>query len=104
MTYPRRAGDVILLSLFFPLPGNSEVAETAATATFDRQSEPTSSSSCGVWFAESTIPGAGFGIFAGVDYSPGDQITPGDLVVPYLDLAWHNDAEDSDQLRFLWDE
>jgi hypothetical protein len=61
-------------------------------------------SACGVWFAESTIPGAGFGVFAGMDYKPGDQITPGDLVVPYLDMAWHNGVEDDDLLAFLWNE
>jgi hypothetical protein len=36
-----------------------------------------SSSSCGVYYAPSTIPGAGFGLFAGINYDEGDEVTPG---------------------------
>ena len=43
-------------------------------------------------------------MFAGVDYEPGDEVTPGDLVVPYLDMPWHNGADEDDQLGFLWNE
>ena len=76
--------------------------------------QPTASSSskfvameespCGVYFAPSTIPGAGFGMFAGVDYTRGDEVTPGDLVVPYVDMPWHNGVAMDDELGFLWNE
>lgn len=61
-------------------------------------------SPCGVYFAPSTIPGAGFGMFAGIDFDEGDEVTPGDLVVPYHDMPWHNGVEEDDQLGFLWNE
>ena len=61
-------------------------------------------SPCGIYFAPSTIPGAGFGMFAGIDFDVGDQVTPGDLVVPYHDMPWHNGVEEDDQLGFLWNE
>jgi hypothetical protein len=78
----------------------------SATADEHKEDDTTtiSTTTCGVWLAESTIPGAGLGMFAGIDYNPGDQITPGDLVVPYVDLAWHTDVEDEDVLGFLWNE
>lgn len=62
------------------------------------------SSPCGVWFAESTIPGAGFGMYAGVDYDADDEVTPGDLVVPYMDMPWHNGVVEDEEMGFLWNE
>ena len=61
-------------------------------------------SQCGVYFAPSTIPGAGFGMFAGVDFDSGEVVTPGDLVVPYVDMPWHNGVFEDDELGFLWNE
>lgn len=43
-------------------------------------------------------------MFAGVDYAEGDQVTPGDLVVPYVDMPWHNGVHTDDELGFLWNE
>lgn len=46
---------------------------------------------CGIYLAESTIPGAGLGMFAGNhDYKKEDILTSGDLVVPLFELPWHN--------------
>mmetsp|Transcript_9726 Transcript_9726/g.20143 ORF Transcript_9726/g.20143 Transcript_9726/m.20143 type:complete len:615 (-) Transcript_9726:1845-3689(-) len=59
---------------------------------------------CGVYFAPSTIPGAGFGMFAGIDYKEGEAITPGDLVVPYSDFAFHNGVDSNRDLPFIWNE
>jgi hypothetical protein len=44
---------------------------------------------CGIYIAPSTIPHAGYGMFAGKDYHPLDYVTPGDLAVPVVDLEWH---------------
>ena len=43
-------------------------------------------------------------MYAGVDYNEDDYVTPGDLVVPYLDMPWHNGVVEDDELRFLWSE
>ena len=51
-----------------------------------------------------SLSGAGFGIFAGVAFDPGEEVTPGDLVVPYLDMPWHNGVFEDDELGFLWNE
>jgi hypothetical protein len=46
---------------------------------------------CGVYLAESTIPGAGLGMYAGNrEYKYEDTITEGDLMVPIFELDWHN--------------
>jgi hypothetical protein len=113
-----------------------------------RATDESSSSACGVYYAPSTIPGAGFGLFAGIDFDEGEEVTPGgtsvltnekppwwsplhlhrqqahcasrltnyysfffdnnnndtDLVVPYVDMEWHNQGVDADSMKFLWNE
>lgn len=56
---------------------------------------------CGVYFAPSTIPGAGMGTFAGRSFRAGDEVTPGDAVVPLRDMAWHHGGNDHTD-TFLW--
>ena len=41
---------------------------------------------CGLYFAKSTIPGAGYGMFAGRDYRRKEFVTPGDISVPAVEL------------------
>ena len=60
-----------------------------------------SSHSCGVYLAESTIPDAGLGMFAGNDYAKGDQVTAGDVVIPLIEVEWNNDFDPD--LTFIWD-
>ena len=58
---------------------------------------------CGVWSAKSTIPGAGFGMFAGKDFSKGEELLPsGDLVIPLVDMEIHH--ANAANYVFLWDE
>ena len=58
---------------------------------------------CGVWSAKSTIPGAGFGMFAGKDFGKGEELlTSGDLVIPIVDVEIHH-ANTADYV-FLWDD
>jgi hypothetical protein len=54
---------------------------------------PDFGSTCGVYYAASTIPGAGYGLFAGKDFEINDWIMPGDLVVPIVEINWHNGHE-----------
>lgn len=56
---------------------------------------------CRVYLAPSTIPGAGLGTFAGKNFQKGDEVTPGDAVVPLRDINWHNGGEDHVN-TFLW--
>lgn len=37
-------------------------------------------------------------------YSYFDDDDDTDLVVPYVDMEWHNDAVDADEMQFLWNE
>jgi len=51
------------------------------------------SSNCGVYLAQSTIPHAGLGMYAGKDYLPKQQVTGGDIVIPIIEIEWHNGHE-----------
>ena len=56
---------------------------------------------CGIYFAKSTIPGAGLGMFAGKFFAKNSPLMPqGDLVVPIVDILTHNTGS----WNFLWDE
>jgi hypothetical protein len=60
-------------------------------------------SQCGIYFAKSTIPGAGLGMFAGKSFKKDDLLLPtGDVVLPVVDIVLHN-GKDEDW-HFLWDE
>ena len=55
--------------------------------------------------APSTIPGAGLGVFAGIDFDPGDVVLYGDIAVPIEELAFHSGSEyleDDVQDFFIW--
>lgn len=55
---------------------------------------------CGVWLAKSTIPSAGYGMFAGKDFAKDEDLVPsGDVVIPVVDINIHHEG-----IRFLWDE
>jgi len=55
---------------------------------------------CGIWFAKSTIPGAGLGVFAGRDFAKGQELlASGDIVTPIVDLLMHHPENEND---FLW--
>jgi hypothetical protein len=52
-----------------------------------------SSSSCGVYLAESTIPHAGLGMYAGKDFEEKEEITAGDIIIPLIEIDWNNGHE-----------
>jgi hypothetical protein len=56
-------------------------------------SSSSSSSSCGVYLAESTIPHAGLGMYAGKDFEEDEAITPGDIIIPLIEIEWNNGHE-----------
>lgn len=47
---------------------------------------------CGIYMAPSTIPGAGLGMFTGIDRREGDIVGDGDLLLPIVDVWWHLQA------------
>ena len=65
---------------------DSSCRATTATAT---------TATCGLYLAESTIPGAGLGIFTGVEKWPGDAVGYGDVCIPMVDMYWHNPNNDA---------
>ena len=80
---------------------------TSSDSTLPLSDESHSSKSvqddtCGVWFAKSTIPGAGLGMFAGRDFQQGQELlASGDVVTPIIDIKIHqlNTID-----NFLWHE
>ena len=84
---------------------------TTSSESEESSSEDTSSpKQCRLYLAPSTIPGAGYGIFAGSEgFNVGDMVSYGDIVVP---LTWISDSIHSiydyysEELltNFLWDE
>jgi hypothetical protein len=64
---------------------------------------PTPPSLCGIYLANSTIPGAGLGMFAGhYDYAAGDLLGDSDLVIPSFEVKWNNHY--NEDYSFLWEE
>jgi hypothetical protein len=55
---------------------------------------------CGIYLAPSSIPGAGFGMYAGKAYDKGELVSDSDLMLPVYEMDWHNGHED---YSFLWD-
>ena len=46
--------------------------------------------SCGIWFAKSSIPNSGLGIYAGRTFDQGEHMmASGDIVIPMVDMEMH---------------
>ncbi|KAI2497402.1 hypothetical protein MHU86_17113 [Fragilaria crotonensis] len=61
--------------------------EILGRATNDSSNDPTS---CGIWFAKSTIPNSGLGMYAGRSFNEGeDMMASGDILIPIVDLEMH---------------
>jgi hypothetical protein len=55
---------------------------------------------CGLWFAPSSIPNTGIGMYAGRKFNKGDKLAPsGELVIPVVDIRKHHPGD----WFFLWD-
>ncbi|KAI2504644.1 hypothetical protein MHU86_9754 [Fragilaria crotonensis] len=56
--------------------------------------------SCGLWFAKSSIPNSGLGMYAGRNFDKGEHMmVSGDIVIPIVDMEMHQ----GDNWIFLWD-
>lgn len=77
------------------------VAVAAANNDDDKNKKYDPDMECGVWLAPSTIPNAGFGMFAGKPYDEGEWIAD-EMVIPLYDMPLYNS-----HLRnvpfFLWE-
>jgi hypothetical protein len=51
---------------------------------------PLQNPECHLYMAESTIPGAGLGLFSAVSWNKGDSLHNEDVAIPLLELAWHH--------------
>ena len=58
--------------------------------TDDKPNDAASPLECELYLAESTIPGAGYGLFSGVNKAEGDYVGNGDKAIPLIDAHWHN--------------
>lgn len=64
-------------------------------------SSATSNDVCGIWFARSSIPNSGLGMFAGRNFDEGEELmATGDVVIPLVDVEmYHKDLKSF----FIWD-
>ena len=60
-------------------------------------------STCSLYMAESTIPGAGLGIFTATERFVGDHIGQGDVLLPVVDVAYHFRARATHPDDYLYD-
>jgi hypothetical protein len=68
-----------------------------SSSSLPPSSSSSSSSTCGWYLAESTIPGAGLGAFAGREYQRMDIVgdVQGEQVIPIVDLHFHQGSHSS---------
>ena len=56
---------------------------------------------CGIWFARSSIPNSGLGMYAGRNFDQGEEMmATGDVVIPLVDVEMHHKNLKS---FFIWD-
>ena len=58
---------------------------------------------CSLYMAPSTIPGAGLGIFTGVERKVGEIVGQGDVILPISDLEFHFSANENYDPYFYYD-
>jgi hypothetical protein len=63
-------------------------------------SSATSKDVCGIWFARSSIPNSGLGMYAGRNFEEGEELmATGDVVIPLIDVELYHDVKSF----FIWD-
>jgi hypothetical protein len=56
---------------------------------------------CGIWFAHSSIPNSGLGMFAGRDFKKDEtMMATGDITIPIVDIEMYQTGK----WTFLWDQ
>jgi len=76
------ASALFLLALLMPGSNHAPLPLSAAASSPPLE--------CELYLAESSIPGAGVGIFSGVSKTEGEYIGNGDKAIPLVDAYWHN--------------
>jgi hypothetical protein len=71
----------------------SDSSSGSGTCRADPGKDDNDDDRCQIFMAESTIPGAGVGIFSAVDRHPGDSIGRPDICIPVIDMNWHMGGE-----------
>ncbi|KAI2497404.1 hypothetical protein MHU86_17115 [Fragilaria crotonensis] len=60
--------------------------------------------SCGLWFAKSSIPNSGLGMYAGRNFDKGEHMmVSGDIVIPIVDMEMHQEIIDLSWDSYTWD-
>ena len=85
------------MGLFTEIDPNQQCTSSTASARHDFHSIDSSTGTgggsvgtkCTVFMAESTIPGAGLGLFSGVNRHAGEIIGDGDVMIPVPDVWLH---------------
>lgn len=77
---------LLLLSLLLLSP----MIHCDAAAPAQDEQPPQHLLECELFLADSTIPGAGIGVFSGVAKSSGEFVGNGDKAIPLVDIHWHN--------------
>lgn len=88
-------------------PANDE-AKHSGDSPRAATSEDDDDSACALFLAPSTISGAGLGIFAGKDYSVGEGVGEGDVVIPVRNIGQDLDFKFSNMYEhafedYVWD-
>ena len=64
------------------------------------EADGTCSEQCGIWFAESSIPNSGLGMYAGRNFDKDEEMmATGDVVIPVVDIEMYQGTS----WFFLWD-
>ena len=72
---------------------DGEDGQCLSPEQFDNDDDDDVEASCTVYIAPSSIPGAGLGMFTGVDLKQGDIVGYGDVIVPIVDFIYHMSAD-----------
>lgn len=87
-----------------PAPSSMlEVVEMENKKKYDSDVIISQNIECHLYLAESTIEGAGLGIFSAVEKMPGDTVGHGDVCIPVTEFYWHNYNVDPNPLKdYFW--
>ena len=100
----QRRSQEIMYSRLLRAPPLTIVVVIARLAVLASSDDADGHSQCRLYLAQSTIPGAGLGIYTGIDVGVGEQIAESDIVVLLADQEWHHMGAGELDYNFLWNE
>jgi hypothetical protein len=78
----------------------SEICDNLDSCKVETENTTTTNDVCGIWFAPSSIPNSGLGMYAGRNFDEGEEMmATGDAVIPIVDMVLHQGTK----WFFLWD-